>query len=279
MKTDKEKFAGADYTLTVEAFLPSGKAAQGATSHLLGQNFAKAFEIDYLDKNEKKQFVWQTSWGISTRSVGVAIMMHSDDKGLVVSPRVAEKQIVVVPIFGKKDKDARKKVMGKVNEIVSELGDVRVLVDDSDNSPGYKFNEWEMKGVPLRLEFGMRDLDSGKVVLVRRDNGKKEEVKFKNVSNRVAELLEDIHGSLYNKAKKFLRDNTVEVSGMKELVKVIENKKLVVAKWDGSLESEDMIKDKSGGGKILCIRKEVSDGKCVYSGKKAKYEVYVGKSY
>src|SRR3989344_2683209 len=156
-KTDKEKFAGADYTLTIETFLPSGKSAQSATSHLLGQNFAKAFNITYLDKSEKKQYVWQTSWGISTRSIGIAIMMHSDNKGLVLSPKVSETQVIIIPIF---DKENKKEISTKVKEMEAKLKkeNIRVKVDDSDSKPGFKFNEWEMKGIPLRIEIGPKDL-------------------------------------------------------------------------------------------------------------------------
>ncbi|MAG02787.1 proline--tRNA ligase [Candidatus Pacearchaeota archaeon] len=280
IKTDKEKFAGADYTSTVEAFLPSGKAAQGATSHLLGQNFAKAFDIQFLDKNGKKQYVWQNSWGISTRSIGIAIMTHSDDKGLILPPKVAETQIIIVPIFNKKSEKSL--ILNKAKEIKESLSEFRVEIDArEDHSPGYKFNDWEMKGVPLRIEIGPRDLAEDKAVLVRRDNKLKEDVKIKDIDSKVKKTLETIHKFLYNKAKKFIKDNTEESKDMKSLIAAIKNKKLVRACWDGSLESEDWIKDKTGGAKIICIIDEKirPNDKCVYSGKKAKFVVYIGKSY
>ena len=277
-KTDKEKFAGADYTLTVEIFLPSGKSAQGATSHLLGQGFAKAFNIRFLNKKEKQEYVWQTSWGISTRSIGIAIMMHSDDKGLILSPKVAETQIVIIPIFKKKSE--KSSIIKKAKEIEKTLSEFRVKIDDRENySPGYKFNEWEMKGIPLRIEIGPKDLAKNQVVLARRDNKEKKDIKIKEIKNHVEKTLNDIHNNLYNKAKKYLKDNTVEAKNMKELIEAIKNKKLVKACWDGSSESENWIKEKTGGAKILCIIDEKPKGNCVYSGKKAKYKVYIGKSY
>jgi len=278
MKTEKEKFSGAVYTLTTEIFLPSGKAAQGATSHLLGQNFAKAFEIKFLDKNGKSQFPWQTSWGISTRSIGIAIMMHSDDKGLIISPKIAEIQIIIVPILS----EDKEKVLKQAEKIKQDLKDFRVEIDKREEyKPGFKFNEWEMKGIPLRIEIGPRDLKADQVILARRDSGKKEIIKVKELVKKVKETLEDIHNSLYKKAEKVLKDNIVEAKNVNELIGAIKNKKIVKCFWDGSVESEDWIKDKTGGAKILCIidEKPKASSKCVYSGKPAKYFVYIAKSY
>jgi len=278
-KTDKEKFAGADYTLTTEAFLPSGKAIQAGTTHMLGQNFAKAFNIKFSDQNEKEQLVWQTSWGYSTRSIGIAILMHSDNKGLVLSPNIAETQIAIVPIFDKKSKSS---VLKKANEIQQSLSDFRIELDDrEDYSPGFKFNDWEMKGTPLRIEIGPRDLKNNQVILVRRDNGKKQPIKINQLQQLASKTLIDIHNSLYNKANKFLKDNTVNAKNISELKTAINNKKLVKTCWDGTLKSEDLIKDETGGAKILCITDETPKpgAKCVYSGKKAKHMVYIAKSY
>jgi len=279
-KTDKEKFAGAEYTLTCETFLPSGKAAQGATSHLLGQNFAKAFDITFLDKNEKTQLPWQTSWGISTRSIGIAIMMHSDNKGLIVSPKIAETQIIIIPIVDKKNKTKILKQTEKIKQTL-EQSNLRVNVDESEQSPGYKFNEWEMKGIPLRIEIGPRDLAKNQVVAVRRDNKNKQEIKIKDLEKQIPKILQDIHSSLYKKALNLQKQNTIKAKNMQELKEAIKNKKLVKAPWDGTLNSEDNIKDQTGGAKILCIldEKPSSKDKCVYSGKKAKHIVYVAKSY
>ncbi len=278
-KTDKEKFAGGDYTLTTEIFLPSGKAVQGATSHLLGQSFAKAFDIKFLDRKEKSKLPWQTSWGISTRSIGIAIMMHSDDKGLVLSPKVSEIQVMIVPIFDKKNKSS---VLKKAEELKNELSDFRVDVDlREEQSPGYKFNEWEMKGIPLRIEIGPRDIKKNQVVFSRRDNFEKKDVKIKEVRKEVGKVLKLIHNDLYKKSEKYLKDNTVEVKDMEGLDKGIKEKKLVRACWDGEQDSEDWIKEKTGGAKILCVSDEKpnSSDKCVYSGKKARYVVYIAKSY
>ena len=278
MKTEKEKFAGAVYTLTTEIFLPSGKAAQGATSHLLGQNFAKAFEIKFLDKNGKSQFPWQTSWGISTRSIGIAIMMHSDDKGLILSPKVAETQIIIIPILS----EDKEKVLKQAEKIKQELKDFRVEIDSREEyKPGFKFNEWEMKGIPLRIEIGPRDIKENQVIFARRDTKEKETVKIKDLTKKAEECLENIHNSLYKKAEKILKENTVEAKNMDELIKAIKDKKLAKCSWDGTTESEDWIKDKTGGAKILCIidEKPKSSSKCVYSGKPAKHIVYIAKSY
>lgn len=278
-KTDKEKFAGADYSLTCEIFLPSGKAIQGCTSHHLGQHFSKPFEISFLDKQGKSQFPYQNSWGFTTRSIGVAIMMHSDDKGLVLSPKVADIQIMIIPIFNEEDKQ---KVLKEAEKLKERLADHRVEIDSrEEHKPGFKFNEWEMKGIPLRIEIGPRDLKENQVVLARRDTGTKEIVKIKELEKKVKEILEDIHLSLYNKAKKYQKDNTIEVKNMDELTKAIEDKKLAKACWDGTTHSEELIKDKTGGAKILCIieEKPKPNSKCVYSGKKAEYIVYIAKSY
>ncbi|UCD20913.1 MAG: proline--tRNA ligase [archaeon] len=273
VKTDKEKFAGADKTLTTEVFLPSRKCAQAGTSHNLGQNFAKAFDIKFKDENGKERYVWQNSWGLSARSIGIAIMMHSDSKGLVVSPKVAETQVVIVPIY-KKDK---KQVVSEAKKI--KLGKVRVEIDDRDVSPGFKFNDWEMKGIPIRLELGPKDIKLKQVVLVRRDTGKKEFVKIKDVAKKVEKVLEDIHNNLYNKAKRHLKNNTVLAKNISDVVKSIKNKKLVKTEWCGNQKCEDWIKTKTGGAKIICKINEKPKGKCCYCGKKSNSVVYIAKSY
>ena len=247
IKTEKEKFAGAEYTLSAEVFLPSGKVAQGATSHHLGQNFSKAFDIKFEDKDEKDKYVWQNSWGVSTRSIGIAIMMHSDNKGLVVSPRVADVQIVIIPIF---DAKSKKKVMEAVEKVAEGLGDFRVEIDDRDFSPGFKFNDWEMKGVPLRIEIGPRELKAGKVVLVRRVGGKKESVSLNGLDKKIETVLEEIHEMLYKRAEKYLKDSIIDVLDKDELKKAIKDKKLARTGWCGDEKCEEMIKFETSGAKI-----------------------------
>jgi len=278
-KSEKEKFAGAEFTTSVETFLPSGKAIQGATSHHLGQNFSKAFNISFLDEKGETKFGWQNSWGLATRTIGIAVMMHSDDKGLVLPPKVAPTQVVVVPILFE---DSKKKVLAKCNEIKETLGGLSVEIDDRDQyKPGWKFNEWEMKGVPVRIEIGPKDLAKNQVVVVRRDNGEKVDVKVSELKSFVPELLDKIQASLLKKAKKFIKDNTVEVSTFKEFAKAIEEKKMVKAKWCGSPECEEMMKDKLKGAKSLNMPFKQPDvsGKCTVCGGKASVVALFGRSY
>jgi len=275
-KTEKEKFAGADYTLTLEAFTPSGKSAQAATSHSLGQNFSKPFEIKFKDKQGKEQFVWQNSWGLSTRSIGIMIMMHSDDKGLVMPPRIADIQTVIIPIFN--NEKEKKPVLTEARKIKEHLREVRVEIDDREYTPGFKFNDWEMKGIPLRIELGPRDIKKKQIVLVRRDNGEKQVIKIKEIS-KIPKILEDIQNSLYKKALKFLKDSTITAKKFDDVIKAIKNKKLVNAEWCGSQECEDWIKAKTEGAKIICITEEKAKGKCVYCNKKSKEVVYIARSY
>jgi len=278
IKTEKEKFAGADYTLTTEIFLPSGKCAQGATSHSLGQNFSKAFNIKFKDKNEKEKYVWQNSWGISTRSIGIAIMMHSDNKGLVISPRIADIQIIIIPIFN--NSREKMQIIKEAEKIKEKLSNFRVEIDDREEyKPGFKYNEWEMKGIPLRIEIGPRDIISEQAVLVRRDTREKQNIKIENIEKTTEKILEDIHNSLYKKAEKYLEDNTISAKNLNELMKGIKNKKLIKAEWCGSQKCEENIKWKTQGAKIICIIKENPKGKCIYCNKQSKQVVYIAKSY
>ncbi|MEM4703062.1 MAG: proline--tRNA ligase [Candidatus Pacearchaeota archaeon] len=277
-KTEKEKFPGAEKTLTLEIFLPSGKTAQGATSHLLGQNFAKVFNIKFKDRDEKEKYVWQTSWGFSTRSMGIAIMMHSDNKGLVISPRIADPQIIIVPIFN--NDEEKEQVLEEAEKIKINLEklNLRVEIDKRDFTPGYKFNDSELKGIPLRLEIGPKDLKEKQIVIVRRDTLKKEIIKVKELEKRILKILEDMHNSLYKKAQDSLKKNTVQAKNIRELLEAIKNKKLVKTEWCGSQECEDSIKNKSGA-KIICIVGEKASGKCVSCEKKTNATVYIAKSY
>ena len=274
-KTEKEKFAGAEYTYSIELFLPSGKAIQGPDFHHDGQNFAKAFNIKFLNKQEKQEYAWQNTFAITTRMLGVMIAIHSDDKGLVLPPKMAPVEIVIVPILFDKTKE---KVLKKAEEIKKELK-FRVELDDRDEyNPGWKFNEWEMKGVPIRLEIGPKDLEKDQVILVRRDNNEKQAVKINQLDKKIKEVFEDIHSSLYTKSKKFFKSNVVKVKNFNELKKAIKGKKLALANFCNKGACEDLIKDKTGGATSRIIIKEV-DGKCVHCGKEGKFLTYFGKAY
>lgn len=284
-KSEKEKFAGALYTTTIEVFLPNGKSAQGGTSHCLGQNFAKAFDMSFLDEKEKKQYPWQNSWGLSTRSIGIMILMHSDNKGLVLPPRVASTHAVIVPILFA---DSKEKVLKKCSEAEKELqaAGLSVILDDREEyTPGWKFNDWEMKGIPVRIELGPKDIEKGQAVIVRRDTGKKDFVKLKEIKKKVKDGLDAMQKDLFDKALRLREENTVVAKEFSELMKGIKEKKLVKTEWCGNAECEDWIKDKTGGAVIICIpldkdkKRKEAKGKCVYCGKAAKHEVYAAKSY
>jgi len=278
-KTEKEKFAGAKYTLTIEAFMPDGKALQCGTSHNLGQGFAKAFSISFLGKDEKKHLPWQNSWGLSTRLIGATVMTHSDDKGLVLPPKIAKNKIVIIPILFDKTKDKTIKV---TKEIFKSLSKLNPILDDSEEySPGYKFSEYEMKGVPLRIEIGPKDLEKKSATIVKRNTGEKIQIKIKDLKTKIPKILDDIQNELFKKAKEFLDSSIVEVKNWKEFEKVIKDKKIVKTIWCGETDCEDNIKDKTGGASSRCIpldSKKVS-GKCPQCGKPAKVEIYFSKSY
>ncbi len=278
-KTEKEKFPGADTTFSVETFLPSGKAIQGATSHNLGQNFSKAFDIKFKDKDEEDKYVWQNSWGFTTRSIGVMIIMHSDDKGLILPPNVAENKVVIVPILFDETKE---KVLKEAKIIEKNLEKYSPILDDrNDYSPGWKFNEWEMKGIPLRIEIGPKDLEKNQAVLVRRDTSEKETIKLNEISSKVSSILKDIQNSLYKKAEKKLKESITEANDWKSFLEKIKNKKMVLAPFCSSGECEDQIKDKSDGVKSICIPLEQPKkiGKCVHCGKEGKVICYFAKSH
>jgi len=277
-KSEKEKFAGALYTLSLETLFPNGKAIQCCTSHNLGQNFSKAFDITFLDKNEKKQYAWQNSWGFTTRTIGILIGLHGDDNGLIIPPKLAEIQIVIIPIIFDKTKE---KVLKKANEIEKSLKNYRVYLDDNeDYSPGWKFNEYELKGVPIRIEIGPRDLEKNQVILVRRDVLKKENVKIKDLNKKIEKTLEEIHENLYNKAKKFLFDNIVEIKSINELKKIVNSGKIAKVNWCLETKCEKIIKDKSEGAKNLNISlTEKAKGNCFNCSNKANGVAYFAKSY
>ena len=277
-KTEKEKFAGAEYTLSIELFLPNGKAIQGPDAHHDGQNFAKAFDIKFLDKNEKEQFAWQNTWAITTRMIGVMIMIHGDDHGLVLPPKLAQIQIVIVPIFFK-EKD---KVLKKAKDIEKKLRNYSVKLDESDEyTPGWKFNQWEMKGVPLRIEIGPKDIEKDQVVLVRRDTLQKTFVKIDNLEKEVEKTLESIQSDLYQKSKKQLEGSIVEVKDMKSFKKTIDDKKMVLAPFCGKESCEDAIKEESGGATSRCIPLDSKKptGTCVHCKEKARFLTLFAKNY
>ena len=282
MKSEKEKFAGAVFTVSMEFLLPNGKAAKGPDFHHDGQNFAKAYDIKFLDEDGKEKYAWQNTWAISTRMLGIMVAVHSDDKGLVLPPKLAPEQVVIVPILFD---DSRKKVLQKAEEIRKKLKKkgLDVIVDTrQDYSPGWKFNEWELKGVPIRLELGPKDLENNKVVLVRRDTLKKETASIKDIDKEVIVAMNNMQKSLFRKAKKMLVDGTVDAKTWKEFMQGIEDGKIVNAYFCGGRRCEDLIKDKSGGAKTLnrpLEQPSVKGKKCILCNKPAKFLFRFGKSY
>jgi len=278
-KTEKEKFAGAKYTTTIEAFMPDGKALQCGTSHNLGQGFAKAFNIKYLGKDEKEHTPWQSSWGFSTRLIGALVMTHSDDKGLVLPPKIAPTKVVIIPIYKEVDKAA---VLKKANEIKNKLKKYSVELDERDEyTPGWKFNEYELKGIPLRIEIGPKDLEKNQVVLVRRDNGEKKAVSIENLDVKVGEMLLDIQNSLFKRASEYMEKSIIKVDNFEQLNNAIKHRKIAFAKFCGSIECEEHIKEKTGGATSRCIpfTQPKAEGECVRCSEAARYWVYFAKSY
>lgn len=271
-KTESEKFAGADYTCCIEAMMQDGKALQAATSHMLGQNFAKAFNVSFLDTEGQTQFAWQTSWGMSTRIMGALIMVHSDDKGLVLPPKITPVHVAIVPIW--KDDEEKKIVLDAVNAVVEKIkekGNIIVKVDDRDLRPGVRFFEWEKKGVPVRLEIGPKDVAQKTIVLVRRDNSEKVIVKEENIVTEIEKTLEDIQNNLLNKAKKFLEENTHTVSSWSEFEDILEKKSgFLSAHWCGDAKCEEDIKEKTKA-TIRCVpdNQATENGECIHCGKKS----------
>jgi prolyl-tRNA synthetase len=276
-KTEKEKFAGAVDTYTVEAMMHDGKALQSATSHYFGDGFAKAFDIQYSDRNNQLQYVHQTSWGLSTRSIGALIMVHGDDSGLVLPPRIAPVQVVIVPIAAHKPG-----VLDMANKLLSSLGEkFRVKLDDSDKMPGWKFSEYEMKGVPLRIELGPRDLEQNQCVAVRRDNGEKSILALDDLVLQVQSMLDSIHENLYARALESLNSRIYSAVSWQELSDQIKSKAgFVRAMWCGDIDCELKIKDELGASSRCMPFETTLDAKtCVCCGKPAGHEVIWGKAY
>ena len=281
-KSEGEKFAGALYTTTLEAIMPDGRAVQMGTSHHLGQNFAKAFEIVFMGRDGKMHYAWQTSWGVSTRLIGALVMVHGDDRGLVLPPKIAPIQIVIIPIFYSEKQE--EKVMKYIDEVKKLLEEKKIslYVDERrEKTPGWKFYEWELKGVPLRLEIGPRDVDNRTVVVFRRDLLRKETLKLEEFIGNVENILEDIQKTLFNRAKELLEKFTTRVKDFNEFKEVIEKKGgFVVAPWCGTLECEEAIKEETGATvRVIPFDQPEIDAPCVYCGSKAKFIAYFAKSY
>jgi len=277
-KSEAEKFAGALYTTTIEAMMPDGKALQMATSHNFGENFSKAFEIKFIDDDEKEKHPMTTSWGFSTRVLGALIMIHGDDKGLILPPKIAPVQLVVIPIVFDKTK---KKVLAEAKKLAAEMSEFRTKLDDRDNySPGWKYNHWELKGVPIRVEIGPKDIEKKQVVLVRRDTGEKIFVKRTVLKKKVTELLEKIQSDMFKSAQKNLRQNIHEIKNFGEFKKTIESKRgFLKTNWCGEKSCEIDVKDKTTATVRLLSFKEKAKGKCFHCGKAAKEVAYFAKAY
>jgi prolyl-tRNA synthetase len=280
-KTPNERFAGAEDTLCIEGLMQDGKALQCGTSHFLGQNFAKSFDVKFVNKEGQLEYAWATSWGVSTRLMGALIMAHSDDNGLVLPPKLAPIQVVIVPIY--RDEEGLKQISEKVAPIVAELKakGITVKYDDDDKfKPGYKFAEYELKGVPVRLGLGMRDLENGTVEVARRDTLTKESTSLDGIVDFVANLLDEIQANIYQKALKFREENTFKVDNWEEFKAQIEKGGFVSAHWDGTGETEEKIKEETKA-TIRCIPFDAveEEGKCVYSGEKSSKRVLFAKAY
>ncbi len=276
--TDKEKFAGAEATYTIEALMHDGKALQSGTSHNFGDGFAKAFGIQFTDKDNTLKYCHQTSWGLSTRIIGAVIMVHGDDSGLKLPPKVAPTQIMIIPIQQKKEGVLDKAYALK--ERLLEKG-FRVKVDDSDKSPGWKFSECEMRGVPFRIEIGPKDIENNKCVFVRRDTREKIEVSLDEVETKAAELLDTIQSDMYETAKKHLETHIYNAVTWEEFCDIINNKPgFVKAMWCGDRTCEDKIKDElAATSRCMPFEQEQLSAACVCCGKPAKKMVYWGRAY
>jgi prolyl-tRNA synthetase len=281
-KSDSEKFAGALYTTALESIMPDGKALQMGTSHNLGQHFAKVFDVKFIGEDKQDHYVWQTSWGITTRLIGAMVMIHGDDKGLVMPPKVAPTQVVIVPIpFKGLEAEA---IASKTKEISETLKthDVSVILDDrNEYTPGWKFHQWELKGIPIRIELGPRDLKQSQVVMVRRDTGQKTPVNEADILSTVNKLLEEIQDNMFAKAKAILQEKTTTVQSYEELKKVLEEKGgFIKAAWCGSQDCEAKVKaETSATIRVRPFQVEAPTSNCVICAEKAKETAYFARSY
>ena len=282
IKTANERFAGAEETYCIEALMQDGKALQAGTSHFLGQNFAKAFDVKFSDKENKLEYVWATSWGVSTRLIGGLVMAHSDDDGLILPPKIAPLQVVIVPIY--KNDVEKGMIDNKVSELMKQFKElnIRIKYDDSDNArPGWKFAQYELQGVPIRLAIGVRDLDKNVVEVARRDTKTKSSVDLNGISFYIKELLEEIQLHLFNKAKKYRDEHITKANNWDEFVEILDTKTgFVSAHWDGTPETEEKIKELTKAS-IRCIplNNEQEKGICILSGKPSKERVLFARAY
>lgn len=281
VKSETERFAGALDTYTIEAMMQDGKALQSGTSHFLGQNFAKSFDVTYLNKDNKPEYVWATSWGVSTRLIGALIMTHSDDNGLVLPPKIAPIQVVIVPIF--KGEEQLKELTAKLQPVIDGLRELGITVkyDDADNKrPGFKFADYELKGVPVRLAMGGRDLENNTIELMRRDTLEKESVSFDGIVEHVKALLDDIQDNIFHKAKAFRDAHIYECENYEEFKEKVKDGGFFLCHWDGTEETEAKIKEDTQA-TIRCVPYmfEQTPGVDMVSGKPAKYRVIIARSY
>lgn len=280
-KTDKERFVGAKYTTCLESAMPDGKALQMATSHHLGQNFSKPFEIKFLDKDTVEQYVWQTSWGISWRVIGAIIMVHGDDKGLILPPKISPTQVIIVPIYKDESKTVVKQ---KAYELEQKLKDsqIRVQTDDRDEyTSGWKFNDWEMKGVPLRVNIGLRDMQENQVELIRRDTKERFYVKEKELVNQTLSILEKIQSNMFDRAKNILQEKTRSATTLEELLSVLDaTGGFVACSWCGKRTCEDLVKEKTSADiRIVPYNPKNNISSCIGCGNQETIEVYFGRAY
>ncbi|MBQ8045804.1 MAG: proline--tRNA ligase, partial [Bacteroidales bacterium] len=282
IKSPNERFAGALDTYCIEAMMQDGKALQAGTSHFLGQNFAKAFDVKFLSNENKLEYVWATSWGVSTRLMGALIMTHSDDNGLVLPPKLAPTQVVIIPIY--RNADQLPMISEKANDIKRKLEakGISVKYDDRDSfKPGWKFNEYEFKGVPVRIAIGPRDIENGTVEVARRDTLEKEIYQITDIENKIENLLDNIQNNLFAKALSFRENNTRKADTWEEFNRILDEEGgFILAHWDGTPETEEAIKEKTKA-TIRCIPFDApeEDGKCIFSGKPSKRRVVFARSY
>jgi prolyl-tRNA synthetase len=282
VKTASERFAGAEDTYCIEALMQDGKALQAGTSHFLGQNFAVAFDVKFLTKENQLEHVWATSWGVSTRLVGALVMAHSDDQGLILPPRIAPLQVVIVPIY--KGEEQKATIGAKAKDIIAQLKSmgIRVKYDDNDNQrPGWKFAEYEMKGVPVRITLGARDLENNVVEIARRDTKEKRSIPVDGMTQYIADLLTEIQQNMYNKAKAYRDDHITPANSWDEFEKLLDEKGgFIAAHWDGTAETEETIKEKTKA-TIRCIPldNKQEEGKCILTGKASAQRVLFARAY
>jgi prolyl-tRNA synthetase len=282
VKSPNERFAGAEDTYCIEALMQDGKALQAGTSHFLGQNFAKAFDGKFLSKENQLEYVWATSWGVSTRLIGALIMSHSDDNGLVLPPKLAPLQVVIIPIY--KTEEQLQAITEKVSALCATLKSKNISVkfdDDDARRSGWKFNEYELKGVPVRIAIGPRDLENNQVEIARRDTLEKHTASFDGLADHIEALLADIQQNIYNKALKFREENTRKADTWEEFIDILDNKGgFVLAHWDGTPETEELIKEKSKATiRLIPFNNEKEEGKCILTGKPSSQRVVFARAY